>query len=39
MLWEGVVVGGVLIPRLWKDIDIFAAWTFVVTGRMDVEMA
>jgi len=34
MLWEGVVAG-----RSWKDIDIFAAWTFVVIGRMDVEMA
>jgi hypothetical protein len=38
MLWEGVVLGGVLIPRLWKDIDMFGAWIFMVIGRMDVEM-
>lgn len=39
MLWEGVVLGGVLIPRLWKDIGMSAAWIFMVIGRMDVEMA
>jgi hypothetical protein len=36
---RALLLGGVLILRLWKDIDMFAAWNFVVIGRMDVEMA
>lgn len=36
---RALLLGGVLIPRLWKDIDMFAAWIFIVTGRVDVEMA
>ena len=36
---RALLLGGVFIPRLWKDIDMFAAWTFVVIGRMDAEMA
>jgi len=36
---RALLLGGVLIPRLWKDIDMFAAWTFIVIGRVDVEMA